>query len=962
MSNAPDLKALREKRNEILKAELAAWLHDWKKCSDEHIKVVLWQQYNSDRTNFQRFCPGFVPHQAQGLPNSDFANRFFPNVASLSVDLCGTNKNLADLVREGRRGREDTTLPHLIWLLRKGHHSAHIEKEKEDNELEGIQCTYNPFPSSPFGFESDPLSGLTNQMETDGPKIRTRKDIFKTQFLRIGLGDTRRPINEVTLWDWSSIVAALYKSEIARCVITGEKREPTKVKWRLLSIRTDGLGYLLSANSIPDLLVRKELLTDAWNRVQKLLEEEYPLGLEVYRDENGSVFVVPDIDNLLGLTDSDYNNKALREFIIEYFQSGTVKGNPCLAIRGEIVPKFHIDSDPWDGQNNLPPIGNHLKEILKLKSDPVWVEYQWCNNKDEICSVCGLRPIGPSKKAKDRKVCDVCEERRSDRAKEWAKKLNTTIWIDEVADDNGRIALIIGKFDLKYWLDGTHVRTLAVRKPDDNNGHTAEDVAKNPSFARLRRIWETTKRFWEEVEGIIKEKTTESKRYYFEVLNEPDLGYYHAYEMHVGKVKIPVLWDTDNKRLWIIDNPKYLSSEKQLNRKLEEVLKEHENKTITLYDPAGYGKKSKEAGKVQVSKLQEDNTQYSAYISILTEPQVFMAIVPANKAFQILKAIKTKYEREMGKVRNRLPLHLGVVFAPRMMPLRSILDAGRRMLNQKAKPVVWEVENIRTFGEPNNPNEMRGLRVLKICKREDLTEKSPNQFRMMHVISVKSPDNGKRFLWFVPALMGDGQTKDHWYPYVFLASPDEPTDRTRYYRTDLGSPWNSGHPWLVHAGELKPGDRIYFTPATFDFIFMDNNTRRFEIFYRSDGRRFGLPQRPYLLDELGLIEKCWNILKEKLSSNQQFFALVETIEKKRDEWFDRFEDSFHDEGFKEFCKATIKNVKWEISLSEADLKFLTKAAVFGYMRDTFELHHKILKENVVDSEDKSNQENHDSDD
>ncbi len=28
MSNAPDLKALQEKREEILKAELAAWLHD----------------------------------------------------------------------------------------------------------------------------------------------------------------------------------------------------------------------------------------------------------------------------------------------------------------------------------------------------------------------------------------------------------------------------------------------------------------------------------------------------------------------------------------------------------------------------------------------------------------------------------------------------------------------------------------------------------------------------------------------------------------------------------------------------------------------------------------------------------------------------------------------------------------------------------------------------------------------
>ncbi len=772
-------------------------------------------------------------------------------------------------------------------------------------------------------------------METDGPKIRTRKDIFKTQFLRIGLGDTRRPINEVTLWDWSSIVAALYKAEIARCVITGEKREPTEVRWRLLSIRTDGLGYLLSANSIPDLLARKELLTDAWNRVQKLLEEEYPLGLEVYRDENGSVFVVPDMENLLRLTDSDYNNKTLREFIVERFQSGTVKENPCLATQGEIVPELHIDSDSWSRQNNdLPPIGEHLKKLPILKSDPVWVEHQWCNNRDEVCSVCGLRPIGPSKKAKERKVCYVCEERRSDRAKEWTKELNTTIWIDEVADKNGRIALIIGKFDLKHWLDGTLVRTLAVRKPDDSNGHTAEDIAKNPSFARLRRIWETTKRFWEEVEGIIKKETTKSKRYYFEVLNKPDLGYYHAYEVQIGKVKIPVLWDTDNKRLWVIDNPEYLSSPNQLHRKLGEVLKEYENRTITLYDPAGYGKKSKEAGKVQVSKLQEDNTQYSAYISILTEPQVFMAIVPANKVLQILRAIRTKYEREMGKVRNRLPLHLGVVFAPRMMPLRSILDAGRRMLNQKAKPEVWAV--------------MCCARK-QIDKGDILPERFENdkngQFKEWYENTLR---NGERQItWFVPALMGDGQTEDHWYPYVFLASPDEPTDRTRYYRTDLGNPWNSGHPWLVHAGELKPGDHIYFTPATFDFVFMDNNRRRFDVIYKN-GRRVHPEHwsRPYLLDELQNIEEAWEILKNDIGSTSQILKMRDLIETRREEWYERPEDSLKDESFMEFCKAVVINARWKNKPERSKIEKLTQFAFDGTLKDAVEIYHSILKEEV----------------
>jgi len=37
MSNAPDLKVLRENREEILKAELAAWLHDVGKLSEKFV-------------------------------------------------------------------------------------------------------------------------------------------------------------------------------------------------------------------------------------------------------------------------------------------------------------------------------------------------------------------------------------------------------------------------------------------------------------------------------------------------------------------------------------------------------------------------------------------------------------------------------------------------------------------------------------------------------------------------------------------------------------------------------------------------------------------------------------------------------------------------------------------------------------------------------------------------------------
>ncbi|WP_421658967.1 hypothetical protein [Leptothermofonsia sp. ETS-13] len=61
------------------------------------------------------------------------------------------------------------------------------------------------------------------------------------------------------------------------------------LRWRLLSIRVNGLEYITNVIRLPDLLSRQDILNDSLDKVRHLLEEEYPLGNEVYRDENGSL-------------------------------------------------------------------------------------------------------------------------------------------------------------------------------------------------------------------------------------------------------------------------------------------------------------------------------------------------------------------------------------------------------------------------------------------------------------------------------------------------------------------------------------------------------------------------------------------------------------------------------------------------------------------------------------------------
>jgi len=418
-----DLNKLVTAQDNLLLAEVAAWVHDWQKCIDMKVASDWNNNPNVNKVKIRNW-----QQRDTTLKPGDFADVLEKLVPNLCVS--GNNiKEIAELGRQPSQARSSSN--HLIRVLGQSHDVSHVEKELGDHESKD-QAT--DWIASPFGWEPIQPDNLLKRLLGEPKTLLKNFSAIARKKILVSLqsvfaeawGDTRRPINEVTLWDWSSIVAALYKAELARCVLTTQQRSPSDVAWRLLSIRVDGLQYLLSVSRIPDLLARRELLSDAWNRVQTLIEETYPLGLEVYRDENGPVFVVPDIENLLDesqVAQDGGERKTLRDLIRDAFAAGTVKNDSSLAIRHERVPELYLDDKPWKGQpapQELPPIVNHLKRDIRETTDPQWLETLWQNQNakacPEVCTVCGLRPQGYSSQARERKVCDVCEQRRADRA------------------------------------------------------------------------------------------------------------------------------------------------------------------------------------------------------------------------------------------------------------------------------------------------------------------------------------------------------------------------------------------------------------------------------------------------------------------------------------------------------------------------------------------------------------------
>ena len=180
-----------------------------------------------------------------------------------------------------------------------------------------------------------------------------------------------------------------------------------------------------------------------------------------------------------------------------------------------------------------------------------------------------------------------------------------------------------------------------------------------------------------------------------------------------------------------------------------------EGKSFDIEEPTGYGSPNKPLGKLYITDVIFDYTPYTPAISILTEPRTFMAFVPADKALQVAKDIKEKYDCEMSKVRNRLPLTFGIVFAGRRTPLPAILDAGRRMLKQSSKNELWEVTNVASPCPGCNswPSEI------------NLTLHREKQTLPVTVSTV----------------MGDGKTEDVWYPYWHLEKGEKMQIREKGY-------------------------------------------------------------------------------------------------------------------------------------------------------------------------------------
>jgi len=798
------LNVLKQHQPALLLVEVIGWLHDYRKCSEEHLQTQT------------------LGSKTQALPRTELVARqpSLQNISLVLQPIQGTSRTVTDLLND-QTWHQDT----LGQFLSRCHNTAHFDKQEPvggEQNYPGTQI------SSAFGFEKSVGATLTNRLwglpwgklSTLSSDWKGLREQISTLFAHT-IADSRRPINEVDLWSWGSFVGALYKSALAGALLTGSTPSAKDLQWRLLSIRVDGLEYISNVARVPDLMARQQLLSDALDQVRALLEVEYPLGSEVYHDQNGSIFIVPDIPDLLRITDGQ--GTTLHAQIVQTFAKGTVQKQSYLQLGGEVLPVVTLEQDSWWGQDpnwsrNIPTVTNdklpNIKDVLAkqviTQADAQVIEELWPGKegKWEVCPVCRLRPM-----REGAETCEICLKRRGSRIAEWLADPHRTIWMDEIADYNGRVALLVGKFGLEDWLSGDLVQTMLVKA--DSTTYTF--TPKNPSPARLRRVWETCQHFWTETVQRILNNLPGRERWLLKVQetdNLPPEGIVCDGTLNGFPISV---WRMGDGLLTVSFLPQapakgHLNLDWEYNRRKHQV-------TYHVED---------------VHKPSADYLCYHPTLTLLTSPDKFLAFVPAYDSLGIADKIRQEYQKQFGKVQNRLPLFLGLVFFQRKTPLTAAIDTARRMLEQVGfEEEEWLVE----------------------CNREvDGTHRHLRFFQGELRVHLE-----------VPIKMGDGTTNDDWYPYFFFEG--DPGTRSLCFQ-------HNGC-WLVHVNDLREGDRVKVTPSRFAYLYLEHTAQRF---------KFEPSRYVMLLEELPIINKIWQDLKGNGITDTGLRGVAALLEAKAEMW------------------------------------------------------------------------------
>jgi len=491
-------KAVRET---VLLAELGAWLHDLGKLSRGFVESKTDLAYGeedeeprsqstaaegkpdprlvqreacseSPEVKWVHGCVLKYDHDVDGRPLSDWLNDWLalPHTTPLG-DLV-----LSFLV-SNHHSREKSP-PHIIALLRQADRN---DSGEDEYNAAGLPQSPPVQRATVFGREDgldlEPLDDLRQALYARlGPLVKAlsnnRDKIWELlgNAMNHGLGKTQRAANDIRLDQHVWGVASRFKAFVMRDLlepppVDTEGKPVVRNTFRLLTVQWNSWEAITPFARLSDVVGRMAMITQVRHALRQAIETEHAIGNRIYEDDDGIHFLVADVEWGTEL------ETLVRNIVND-------------ASGGELLPVVTL-SGPTERVTDLARQMAEARKTLPIVGSPVWLEGWQREGATELCPVCHRRP-SPG----DGALCSWCKEqrdegfrqrhaqsgipqdkRRADASSAEAQSESTqpagTLQTGELADERGKTALIVARFDLEDWLKGDLLHTLFITSPQD---------------------------------------------------------------------------------------------------------------------------------------------------------------------------------------------------------------------------------------------------------------------------------------------------------------------------------------------------------------------------------------------------------------------------------------------------------------------------------------------------------------
>lgn len=1013
-----------EKQKEaILLGEIGALLHMFGKCSSQFLRYYS-QKDGPDNQGHGDSDDGHASMDVFSLALRQILDPVYKAAFKFPDPRGGQDwviNSFAD-IPEKYKGIENKQRGPLLDILNVCHHMTSADEKGVVRRKQSISDIYI---STPFGYrfrklDPDSLDRLRAEMDRALLQVfdlyHKKKNSIEylrdqsVDILRPGLsralGETRQPANDVTLWSQSYGVASLYKPVLAILAMGAAPCPPkqdgsydfNQLRWRLLGFGWNGLGFIKCGRKPADILRRQEMLNEIVGRIQRAIEVEYPLGNLFYRDLNGIFFTFPGIGDQLAedlvrelaeivvpdirtLTDDE-----LWPFLTLSRPSRTltiitqeIGARNDLAASPRVATILSLQSDPMPQK-----ILQKRKEILLLPSPPLASP----GPGQDICPVCRFRS-----KHVLRETCEVCEDRRSGWQSDWqANPGGRTIWVNEVADDRNRIALLTLRFDLLRWLSGEWFETVL--------SQTLVDWAKGAEFDRAKKRELQINAYARRKTGFILD------------LNQPSLSMAMQFAQMILNKDNPSVRALLLQTFFERDAVK-VEEEPQSNlfvdRHLERIREKMEVGTLQPQDILKYcfcqnpsparllrcWEETEEFLNIWVSKLKDEifaerpqrlhfrtvspveeahegRTYRATVPGLLPEPLVVLCLNGGGQDFVTVDNLgKFRFEPEQGRVKIK-----GIEAVQRALLAGGIIswvdEESGRPLAQGASPVLVE-ENSFT------PESY--LPYIVLASSPVFCQVLVPAARTRDVLEELLKLYDQRFEKVrgkLPLHIGLLVAKRKFPLYALLEAGQQILDGAAFQAGRCQRPWwnpgkaprdlsmdfygyypNKGPEvrgfQLEDLAEVSPDGAVWLTPGYFDFDFLGSTADRQRLVYKTaDGKRPVRPSiaygqvnpRPFPLHRLREAIDLWKKVFLKISTTQRH-QVEQTLATKLEEWRNVGDEVWP--VFRTFGRATLRQTFTEFwdTLGEEGQRQLETALEDGLLLDALELFQHVVKEGML---------------